>query len=270
MTTEPSYPPASIHSVPAPERVPWSILGPEFIAAWGYPRGEQDSEHIEILGKTGSGKSFFEACILLQRQRARGSHIVAVLTKAADKTLLSTGWPVTDTWPPPDPREPAWIFWVPSSGLSLEVKRRQADAIQKLLEKLWHAGANIIIAFDEIAYLCDDLNFPPDHPLRTILATFLREGRANGITCVCSTQRPQGVIRQVHSESSWTVCFAPKDEEDAERMAQVLGGKKTYLPILKTLNGEKYEFLIVHNLTGKMYISWIDHPLPPPVKKRER
>ena len=51
-------------------------------------------------------------------------------------------------------------------------------------------------------------------------------------------------------------------------MAQVLGGKKTYMPILKTLNREKYEFLIVHGLTGRMYISWIDHPLPEPPKQR--
>jgi hypothetical protein len=58
------------------------------------------------------------------------------------------------------------------------------------------------------------------------------------------------------------VCFAPKDEEDAERMAQVLGGKRTYMPILQNLDREKYEFLIVHGLTRKMYISWIDHPLP--------
>ncbi len=251
--------------VPAVERIPWSILGPEFIRTWGYARGTAMPEHVEILGQTGSGKSFFEACILLQRQRARGSHIIVIATKPADETMLATGWPVITKYPPDDPRISAVIFWPQAAGLSKAGQRQQAEAIQSLLEKLWRPNANVIVVFDEIAYVVNDLNHP-DTPFKIMVAKYYREGRGLGITIVASTQRPQGVIRQVHSESGWTVCFAPKDEEDAERMAQVLGGKKTYLPILKTLNREKYEFLIVHGLTGKMYISWIDHPLPPPVK----
>lgn len=261
---------APVSEAPSVERVPWSILGPDFIATWGHARGEAMPEHLEILGQSGSGKSYFETCILLQRQRARGSHIVVVATKAADATLMSTGWPVVDKYPPDDPRETAVIYWPQAAGLSQEGKKQQAGKIRELLERLWRPKANIIIVFDEIAYLCTELNFPPETPMRTILSTYFREGRALGITIVASTQRPQGVIRQMHSEVGWTVCFAPKDEEDAERMAEVLGGKKTYMPILKTLNREKYEFLIVHGLTGKMYISWVDHPLPEPPKKGKK
>lgn len=268
-TSTPSLPTAPGSEVAQVERVPWSVLGPQFISTWGYARGEAMPEHVEILGQTGSGKSYFETCILLQRQRARGSHIVVVATKPADATLTATGWPVVDKYPPDDPRVTAVIFWPQAAGLDKEGQHQQAAKIMSLLAKLWHPDANIIIVFDEIAYLCNDLNFP-DLPLKIALAKYYREGRGLGITIVASTQRPQGVIRQMHSESGWTVCFAPKDEEDAERMAQVLGGKKTYLPILKTLNRQKYEFLIVHGLTGKMYISWIDHPLPAPLKNGAR
>jgi hypothetical protein len=74
---------------------------------------------------------------------------------------------------------------------------------------------------------------------------------------VASTQRPQGVSRYVHSESAWSVFFAPKDASDAERMAEVAGDKKFYLPVLYSLNREKYEFLMVRNLTGEKYISSI-------------
>lgn len=260
---------APVSEVQVPERIPWSVLGPEFIAAWGRPRGKVMPEHLEVLGQSGSGKSFFLACILLQRQLARGSHIIIVATKADDDTLMGIGWPVVDTYPPPE-GEPCIVFWPPAAGLTIAGKKQQAQKIQKLLEKLWHKNSNVIIVFDEIAYLCTELNFPPDTPMKVILATYLREGRALGITCVSATQRPQGVIRQVHSEAGWTVCFAPKDEEDAERMAQVLGSKKLYMPILMSLDREKYEFLIVHGLTGKMYISWIDHPLPEPPKKNRR
>lgn len=253
--------------VDGPERIPWSLLGPDFIAKWGRPRGTAMPEHLEILGQSGSGKSYFELCVLLQRQRARRSHIVVLATKPADETVSATGWPIINRWPPPDGRETAHVFWPPAGGLSVEATKRQAAAHHKLLSQLWRPGANIIVVFDEIADFCTDLNFPGDDiPMRNTITRYYREARALGITIVASTQRPQGVIRQVHSESSWTVCFAPKDEEDAERMAQVLGGKRTYMPILNTLDRENYEFLIVHGLTGQMYVSWIDHPLPASVK----
>jgi DNA helicase HerA-like ATPase len=268
-TSSPTAPVSDPETV-AVERVPWSILGPEFIRSWGYPRGEQSPEHIEIMGQTGSGKSYFETFILLQRQRARKSHIVVIATKPADRTLLETGWPVVSEYPPRDPRETAVIYWPHASGLDSAGQREQARKIFRLLQTLWHPDANIIVVFDEIAYVCTDLNYPPDIPMKTAVMKYLREGRALGITVVASTQRPQGVPRQMHSESGWTVCFAPKDEEDAERMAQVLGGKKTYMPILRTLNREAYEFLIVHGLTGKMYISWIDEPMPEPLQINER
>lgn len=256
---------------PAVERVPWSTLGPQFLAKWGYPRGKRMPEHVEILGQSGSGKSHFEAMILLQRMLGRNSHIVIVATKPDDSTLADLGLPVVDKYPPDDPRHTAVIYWPQAAGLNKAGQQEQAAKIMKLLEQLWHPNANIIIVFDEIAYLCTDLHqADPRLGIKTALMKYYREGRALHITIVASTQRPQGVIRQMHSESSWTICFAPKDEEDAERMAQVLGGKRTYMPILNSLDREKFEFLIVHGLTGKMYISWIDHPFPEvPKEKRQ-
>lgn len=271
--SSPTAPASEVRTTPEGQEVecvPWSQLGPWFIAAWGYPRGEQSPEHVDVLGQTGSGKSYWMTYVLRQRQIARKSHIVVIATKPADKTLLGTGWPVTQQYPPRDPRETAVIFWPAASGLDAAGMRAQAQKIYKLLQTLWHPDANIIVVFDEIAYVVNDLNFPPDIPMKAAVTKYLREGRALGITVVASTQRPQGVPRQMHSESSWTVCFAPKDEEDAERMAQVLGGKKTYMPILRLLNRERYEFLIVHGLTGQMYISWLDEPMPPPWTKNER
>lgn len=255
------------------ECLPWSLLGPSFIEQWGYPRGHLDPEHVEILGMTGSGKSWFEVCILLQRQRARHSHIVVICTKPADKTMASTGWPVVDRYPPSDGRQTSVIFWPVAEGLDVAGQREQARKIYKLLQTLWHKDANIIVVFDEIAYVCTELNFTglkDSIPLRNAVIRYYREARGLGITIVATTQRPQGVPRQIHSESSWTICFAPKDEEDAERMAQVLGGKRTYKPLLMLLNKERYEFLIVHNLTRKMYISWVDHALPEAPRKNEK
>jgi hypothetical protein len=233
------------------ERVPWSTLGPEFVRAWGYPRGERMPEHLEILGQTGTGKSFFERTILTQRAAARGAHIVVVATKPADATLAGTGWPVIESWPPPYGQNQV-IYWAKAKGLDAQGMARQRAKVLDLLNRLWQPRSNIIVAFDEVAYLDLELRLRPQ------LTRYYREARALGITVVSSTQRPQGVPRYMHSEASWSVFFAPKDEEDAERMAQVAGSKRIYAPILLSLNRENYEFLIVHNLTGERVISWID------------
>ncbi len=248
---------------PAPERVPWSQLGPHFLHEWGYPtragRRKREPEHVEVMGSTGSGKSYFVRMILLERARARGSHIVAVVTKPDDETITGIGWPIIESWPP-DYGKNRVIFWPKSKGISKAGREVQKAKILDLLNKLWVAKSNTIIYFDEIAYVSRDLG------LNLEVEKYFREGRTLGITVLATTQRPQGVTRYMHSESSWTICFAPKDDADAERMAEVLGSKRLYMPILRMLDRTKYEFLIVHNLTNKMYISWIDRP----AKKRRK
>lgn len=259
---------ATRRSAPAPEaeqvpRVPWSIVGPDFIRAWGRPRGQTMPEHVEILGPTGSGKTYFGRQILLERAKARRSHIVIIATKPADETLMSMGWPIITKWPP-DYGKDQVIFWAKAPGIDEAGTDRQREAIVKLLGQLWKKDSNIIVVFDEVAYLCINLKMNPQ------VSKYYREGRGLGITVVSFTQRAPGITRYVHSESAWTVCFKPKDEEDAERVAQVLGSKKVYVPILMSLNQEKYEFLLVHNLTGDKVISWIDRAARIPAKNNSR
>lgn len=241
--------------------MPWSIVGPDFVKAWGHPRGKFEPEHVEILGPTGSGKTFFGRQILMERAAARGSHIVIVATKPADDTLTSMGWPVIDRWPP-DYGKHQVIFWAKAPGIGEEGQIEQRRKISALLNQLWVKDSNVIVVFDEVAYLCLDLR------MNATIAKYYREGRTLGITVVAFTQRAPGVTRYVHSESAWTACFKPKDEDDAERVAQVLGSKKAYVPILMGLNSERHEFLLVHNISGDRVISWIDKPAKPARHKR--
>jgi hypothetical protein len=231
-------------------------LGPDFFAAWGYPRGKFMPEHLEILGQTGRGKSHFEKTVLMTRAKLRGSRVVVICTKPADDTIKSTGWPIVDKWPP---HGNSWrrdrrdynqvIFWAKAKGLGRAGRAQQSAAIEDLLERLWVPDSNIVVAFDEIAYVERELGLTPQ------VERYFREGRGLGITVVASTQRPQGVTRYMHSESAWAVFFAPKDEEDAERMAQVAGHRLYYMRALRELNATKYEFLLVHTLTGECVIS---------------
>ena len=239
-----------------PPRVAWEELGPDFLEAWGRPHGKWQPEHVEILGPTGSGKSFFEKHILLERVRLRNSAVVILLTKPADKTILAMDWPVVTSWPPSEwnSKNRQVIYHAKSHGLNKAATQRQAQQVEDLLDKLWHPDANVILAVDEIAYVEQELG------LRTHMTTYFREARTLGITIVASTQRPAGVSRAVHSETAWVAAFAPKDEDDAERMAQILGDKKHYREVLMDLDREKREFVLVHNLSREAYISHIPGP----------
>jgi hypothetical protein len=240
-----------------PERVPWEIAGPDFYAAWGRPRGQASPEHVAIYGPTGSGKSWFERTILMERARLRGSHVVIVATKPADETLRGMNWPITTVWPP----KRGWrdkkgshdqaIFWAKADGLNRDSRDQQREAITDLLSQLWRPNSNTIVAFDELAYIETELD------LSTTVTTYFREARALGITIVANTQRPSGVTRYMHSEAGWSVFFAPKDVQDAERMAETAGDKVHYLRVLRELKRDKFEFLLVHSLTNEAIISSI-------------
>lgn len=236
-----------------PERVSWEELGPDFYRAWGFPGGHWMPEHLTIYGPTGSGKSFFESKVLIERHRLHGDHVVVIATKPADKTLMSTGWPIITEWPPRkgwnDKRQfECVIFWA-KSGLGQEAQDRQAYQIEDLLHQLWVPDSNIIVAFDEIIYLEQELG------LKTTCSTYFREGRTVGITVVAGTQRPANVNRFMHSEATWSAYFAPKDEDDAKRMAEVAGNREYYMRILPELDRARHEFLLVNSVTREGFIT---------------
>ncbi len=238
-----------------PERVPWSILGPEFIRSWGQPRGKIMPEHLEILGPTGSGKSYLLCDCLKERAHKRGSSIIFIATKAADSTVSELGWPIVDTWRGIQKHDQV-VFWPRTKLLGLQRKEMQDRKIQELLNRLWGPNANTVIVFDEFAYV-EGLS----SEMKALLQMYLREGRSHGITCVMGKQRTQGVQRDMHSESDWKVAFKMNDRQDNERLAELFGPKREYLTIIDDLDREKHEFLIQHKLTGATYISWVDVPM---------
>lgn len=235
------------------ERVDWEDLGPEFIKAWGRPGGRFEPEHLTVYGKTGGGKSYFVGYVLRQRALARGSHVVIVATKKTDKTLTALGWPIVDTWPP-GYKEHQVIYWAKAKGISAEHRIPQRAKVKELMNKLWVARSNKVVYWDELPYLEQDL------ALKTELATFYREGRSLGITNVASMQRPAGVSRLAHSEAGWTVAFPPKDVDDRNRVAEVLGDRGRFRIVLDSLDRTKHEFLIRHDRTGESYISHLPKP----------
>jgi hypothetical protein len=238
-------------------RAPWSQVGPDFIREWGYPDGRFEPEHVEILGPTGSGKTYFEATILQERVIARKSGVVFIATKPADKTIMRLGWPVVSDMKGVEQNDQV-IFWPRTRALGSRRKEYMAAKIEELLSRLWVKDSGNIVAFDEIATV-EQLS--PE--LKELIQMYWREARSQGITVVGMKQRPQGIQRDMHSESSWVISFRPKDEDDARRYAEVLGGKKRWLPVLMGLDRAKHEFVIKHESSGDAAISWVDTELRP-------
>ena len=84
-----------------------------------------------------------------------------------------------------------------------------------------------------------------------------------GIQVVGMKQRPQGALRDMHSETFWTAVFRPKDRSDAERFAELLGHRRDWVPVLDALDLDAHEFVIRHSRSDEAYISWVDVPLSP-------
>lgn len=243
--------------VGAVERIPWSVLGPEFIAQWGRPRGKTMPEHLEIVGPTGSGKSFLLVDVMKERVRRRATSMVYIATKQADSTIKELGWEVTDTWRGVTQHEQV-VFWPRTKALGTRRKEYQAAKIEELLNHLWQPDANTVVIFDEFVYI-EGLS----REVKDLLNMYLREGRSHGLTVVAGKQRVQGTMRDMHSETDWKIAFKMNDRDDNERLAQLFGNKREWVPVIESLDRERHEFLIQHKLTGATYISWVDRPLAP-------
>lgn len=257
--------PATSAAFMAPERVPWSLLGPEFAITWGRADpADPQPEHAEIIGPNGSGKTHLLGTMLRDRQAVRDTPAVLLATKPADATLLKLGWPVTQDWA--DVRKyRQCIFWPRTKLIGQARKQYQEKKIRDLLERLWTPNSNTIVAFDDIGY-AEQLS--PE--LRSIIEMYWREARSQGITGIGMKQRPQGANRHMSSETWWTAAFVPKDRADLERFSELFGAKRDWMPVFDAMDPDKHEFVLRHSRSRIAYISWVDTPLKPARRGRPR
>ena len=240
------------------EKVPWSELGPEFATIWGRadPKDPQP-EHMEIIGMNGSGKTYFLMKILQERMIVRNSRIILVVTKQSDKVFMKLGWPIVRDFKKLN-RYRQCIYWPTTELLGSERRAFHEKLMYEFLSRHWVEDAWLVVAFDEIAYV-ESLS----PRVKDLVAMYWREGRSMGITVVAMKQRPQGVQRDMSSETWWTVAFVPKDQADAERFAELFGERREWLPVFKDMDPDNHEFLIKHTRTREAFISWVDEPLEP-------
>lgn len=251
-------------AVRIPERRPWSEIAQEFAENWGRldPK-EPTPEDVEVLGTKGSGKTLFACKAMQERMIVRRTPTVIMQSKPADSTVMRLGWPVITNGDVRRVRKERWcIYWPQTNSTGNARKLYQADKFRDLLDSLWHPNSNIVVAWDDVGYI-ESLYTSDKQSLGDMMEMYLREGRSSGITNVLLKQRPQGSRRVMHSETQWTAAFAPKDEDDRERFAQIFGNKKRYVEVFKQMDPAKHEFLFKHFATQSEVISWIDTPLRP-------
>lgn len=252
------------------DRVPWSQLAQEFAETWGRADpSDPQPEDVEVIGQKGSGKTLWSCKAVQERMMVRKTPCVILQSKPADETVTKLGWPIITNGDIRRVQKERWsIYWPQTNKTGRERKLYQADHFRNLLDALWRPGANCIVMFDDIGYI-QSLVTSDGEPINPIIEMYLREGRSEGITNVLVKQRPQGAKREMHSETIWTVAFAPKDEDDKERWAQLMGNKKAWMPVFDALDNSKHEFVIRNSNTGLAVISWMDTPLRP-IKRPER
>lgn len=247
-----------------PEKVPWSALAQEFAETWG--RAEPSNpqpESVEVIGINGSGKSLWVCKVVQERMIVRHTPVTFFQSKPADETVMRLGWPIIANGDTRKAMRERWsIYWPQTNATGRARRVYQADKFRAMLNALWRPGANTVVVFDDVGYI-QSLTCSDGEPLNPYIEMYLREGRSEGITNVLVKQRPQGAKREMHSETYWSVAFKPKDEDDAERFAQLFGNKKRYIEVFKQMDLDNHEFLIKHFRTGAEYISWVDTPLTP-------
>lgn len=247
---------------PEPERIPWSELGPSFTEEWGHSGNKMTGEHVEIMGQTGSGKSYLLATLLQERAKRWNTAEIIVVTKQSDDSIPKLGWPVVDKVE--DIRKyRQCIFWPRTSAQGEAREKYHEEQIYSLLSSLWVPDANVVIAFDEVGYV-ESLSAR----IKKEIVMYWREGRSHNISVVAMKQRPVQVTRDQHSETRWKFVFPPADMGDMKRFAEMLGRVGDWQPVLESLNQKDHEFIVRNSVTKDSYISWIDTELKP-VKAQE-
>lgn len=225
------------------ERVPWDDVLPEFLELW------EQGQHICLLGLTGSGKTTLGLHLLDQAAAQSGAHVFALGVKARDKTLVDTGWPIIDEWPPSwEEREGGrLVVWPPYTRPST-ARRHTAERVAQVLDEVMLEGGWRFL-IDEMQYIVQTLG------LRSILDEYWNGARSSGISVIGASQRPTWVSRSGVTQVEWLITFNINDVDDRARAAEICGSRKLFMPAIESLRKPRHEFLMVHTITGRAVIT---------------
>jgi len=217
----------------------------------------KQGEHVAIVGPTGSGKSVLglSLCKVIGGRPGkdrRPSRVIVLGTKPRDDTLSSLGWPVIKKWPPAYGQEHC-VIW-PRRGRAQLTKEQERRTFGPLLDVIHQEGGQTV-CIDEASTF--ERPLPHGLGLSGKIEDYWTTARSSKVTLIAGTQRPRHVSRSMWSEPSWLMIFAPDDEDDLRRVAELSGVKDDVLTITEKLGA--HEFLCVRRQrthgTKTLYVS---------------
>jgi len=237
--------------------VPISIIRWEKLSEV-FSRSHKQGEHVAIVGQTGSGKSVvgLSLCRIISKRKARDgrpARVVVLGTKPRDDTMtkLVGDWPVVKKWPPSYGQEHC-IVW-PRGRTPDQMVARQRATFRPLLDTIYHEGGQTLY-IDEAGHF--ETPPPKGLGLETTMEQYWTSARSLSLSLIAGTQRPRHVSRSMWSEPSWVFIFAPDDEDDLRRVAELSGAKNSVLNVASALG--PHEFVCVHRPRGgrkQLYVS---------------
>ncbi len=202
--------------------VPWARFIADFRQAW------KPGQHVSVLGKTNSGKSWFERW-LLEECRPK-DRVMLFDLKASDEVLRRSfrtvsempGWLGKHLTALQQRREGRqWLRIVPPSNRGQA--RRLCGAFMNLA---WHKGSTTVV-FDEMRAMAGR---PPNLSLAEAMHVLWQRGRARGISVVGGAQSPVYIPR------------AALEEIDHLFVGRIADSRR--LPLLRDVVGDRGEELI--------------------------
>lgn len=184
----------------------------------------QPHERVAIVGKTGSGKTYFAKALLSQYPR-----VIVIDPKG---TFNSEGY---ERWTKKTPKLLADAhkdFHIRIPAITAD---KPEEAYEEIFQTVYENGVNTLIYIDELYGVISSANGGK------WLRALMTRGREFNLSVMVATQRPSRIPLFALSEAEWFFCFRLQLLADRARMSEFMG--KTALKIIP----DKHGFYVYHS-----------------------
>lgn len=222
------------------ETVPWDAA----IRRMDWRQGE----HVTLVGPTGRGKTELTVALLEHRR-----WVVFLGTKRIDSTqrrLAKMGYRTIATAAELEPDiatkyvlRPPW----PHKISAAEVKRLHKVVFRDGIMRAFRQ-TGWTVAVDEARYICDFLG------LRDEMTLLWLQGRSQGNSVICNTQRPRYVPLEAYDQATHLFLWTDSDHENIKRVADLAGfNRKQVIEAFQRMS--KHDVLYYNTVTNDMFIT---------------
>jgi hypothetical protein len=235
-----SPPTDTIDAAGVSERVPWEAAR----ARMDWRQGE----HVTLIGPTGRGKTELLTELLDIRR-----YNVFLGTKRVDSTqarLKSMGYREISDPAQLNVEVAQRVVFRPSfprRATAAALKQAHKVAFRDLLTRAF-AQTSWTVVIDELRYITDFLGLTDE-----VMLLWL-QGRSQGNTVVCGTQRPRHVPLEAYDQATHLFFWHDPDHDNVERVAKIASLNRR--AVLATVpNLAHHDVLYVNTVTGDTFVT---------------